>query len=115
MRALFGCKQTHGQTKARRPRDQVEQGDGRQNYNHGVFYHGAGQKAFPWPLTARQWLTASGARRSLMTARKVGDHVELDKDEARAGQSGTGVRLVLIISTVLVLVGFAFVALFHGS
>jgi len=50
-----------------------------------------------------------------MTAQKVGDHVELDKDEARAGQSGTGVRIVLIISTILVLVGFAFVALFHGS
>lgn len=46
-----------------------------------------------------------------MTAHKVGEHVELDKDEARAGQSGTGVRIVLMISTLLVLVGFALVAL----
>ena len=48
-----------------------------------------------------------------MTARKVGDHVEVDKEEARAGQTGTGLRFVLMISTVLVLIGFAFVALFH--
>ena len=50
-----------------------------------------------------------------MTAHKVGDHVELDKDEARAGQSGTGVRIVLMISTILVLVGFALVALLQHS
>jgi len=48
-----------------------------------------------------------------MTARKFGEHVELDKDEARAGQSGTGVRYVLMISTALVLIGFALAALFH--
>ena len=47
-----------------------------------------------------------------MTAHKVGEHVELDKDEARAGQSGTGVRIMLIVSTLLVLLGFALVALF---
>ena len=46
-----------------------------------------------------------------MTAHKVGDHVELDKDEARAGQSGTGVRIVLMISTLLVLVGLGLAAL----
>jgi hypothetical protein len=50
-----------------------------------------------------------------MTAHKVGDHVELDKDEARAGQSGTGVRIVLMISTILVLLGFALVALLQHS
>jgi hypothetical protein len=50
-----------------------------------------------------------------MTAQKVGDHVELDKDEARAGQTGTGLRIVLILSIALVLVGFALVALLaHG-
>jgi hypothetical protein len=50
-----------------------------------------------------------------MTAHKVGGHVELDKDEARAGQSGTGVRIVLMISILLVLVGFALVALLQRS
>lgn len=48
-----------------------------------------------------------------MTARKVGEHVEVDQEEARAGQTGTGVRFVLMISTILVLIGFALVALFH--
>jgi hypothetical protein len=48
-----------------------------------------------------------------MTARKVGGHIEVDEDEARAGQSGVGVRFVLVISTLLVLIGFGFVALFH--
>jgi hypothetical protein len=50
-----------------------------------------------------------------MTAHKVGEHIELDKDEARAGQSGVGVRIVLMISTLLVLIGFALVALFQGG
>ncbi|MFZ2030461.1 MAG: hypothetical protein WAU68_09155 [Vitreimonas sp.] len=45
-----------------------------------------------------------------MTAQKVGDHVELDKDEARAGQSGTGLRIVLGASLILVIVGFAVAA-----
>jgi len=46
-----------------------------------------------------------------MTARKVGEHVELDKDEARAGQSGVGVRYVLIAGVGLVVVGFLIVSL----
>jgi hypothetical protein len=46
-----------------------------------------------------------------MTARKVGDHVELDKDEARAGQTGMHVRLIMAFSLVLVLIGFGIVAL----
>jgi hypothetical protein len=50
-----------------------------------------------------------------MTARNVDDHVELSKEDARAGQSGTGVRVMLVVSTVLVLIGFALVALLHGS
>jgi hypothetical protein len=49
-----------------------------------------------------------------MTARKVGDHVEVEPEEARAGQTGAGVRFVLMMSTVLVLIGFALVALFHA-
>lgn len=47
-----------------------------------------------------------------MTARKVGDHVELDKDEARAGQTGFHVRYIMAASIVLVLVGFGLVAFF---
>jgi hypothetical protein len=47
-----------------------------------------------------------------MTARKVDDHVEIDEEEARSGQTGVHVRYVLIISTVLVLAGFAAVAIF---
>ena len=50
-----------------------------------------------------------------MTTRKVQDHVEIDKDDARGGQTGDGVRLMLIVSVVLVLAGLAAVALFHGG
>ncbi len=46
-----------------------------------------------------------------MTARKVGDHVEVDQEEARSGQTGVGLRYVLVIGTVLVIVGFGLVAL----
>ncbi len=46
-----------------------------------------------------------------MTGRKVGDHVEVNKEEARAGQSGVGVRYVLIAGIVLVVIGFGAVAL----
>lgn len=45
-----------------------------------------------------------------MTARKVGDHVELDQEEARAGQTGMHVRVIMAVSLVLVLVGFGVVA-----
>lgn len=41
-----------------------------------------------------------------MTARKVGEHVELDQEEARAGQTGNHVRYILAIGTVLVVIGF---------
>jgi hypothetical protein len=46
-----------------------------------------------------------------MTARKVGDHVELNKDEARAGQTGFHVRYIMAASIVLVLIGFGAAAL----
>ena len=42
-----------------------------------------------------------------MTARKVGDHVEVEEEEARAGQTGLGMRYVLIAGTALVIIGFA--------
>jgi hypothetical protein len=44
-------------------------------------------------------------------SRKVGDHVEMDEEEARAGQTGLGMRYVLIIGTALVVIGFAAVAM----
>jgi hypothetical protein len=46
-----------------------------------------------------------------MTHRKVGDHVEVDEDEVRAGETGHHVRYVLIFGTVLVVLGFAAVAM----
>jgi hypothetical protein len=45
-----------------------------------------------------------------MTARKVGDHVEIEQEEARAGQTGMHVRYIMAASIALVLVGFALVA-----
>lgn len=42
-----------------------------------------------------------------MTARKVGDHVEANPDEARAGETGHHVRYILGIGVVLVVIGFA--------
>lgn len=47
-----------------------------------------------------------------MTARKVGDHVEMNEEEARSGQTGLHVRYILILSTVLVLIGFGVAAIF---
>ncbi len=47
-----------------------------------------------------------------MTARKVENHVELEADEARAGQTGMHVRYILVLSVILVLVGFALIAIF---
>jgi hypothetical protein len=45
-----------------------------------------------------------------MSGRKVGDHVEMNEEEARAGQTGNGVRYVLAVGIVLVVIGFALVA-----
>jgi hypothetical protein len=45
-----------------------------------------------------------------MTARKVGDHVEMDEDEARAGQTGKHVRAIMAVSILLVLIGFGLAA-----
>lgn len=48
-----------------------------------------------------------------MTARKVGNHVEMVEEEARSGQTGVHVRYILVFSTLLVLIGFAAAAIFH--
>ena len=46
-----------------------------------------------------------------MTARKVGGHVELDEEEARAGQTGMHMRHILIFSTLLLMLGLGAAAL----
>ncbi|MBL8530687.1 MAG: hypothetical protein JNK94_03040 [Hyphomonadaceae bacterium] len=46
-----------------------------------------------------------------MTARKVEDHVEISTEEARAGQTGLGMRYVLAAGIALVVIGFGAVAL----
>lgn len=46
-----------------------------------------------------------------MSRRQVGDHVELDEDEARAGETGHHVRYILGIGVLLVVVGFGAMAL----
>lgn len=46
-----------------------------------------------------------------MTAKKVGEHVEVEAEEARAGQTGLGMRYVLGFGVLLVIIGFGAVAL----
>jgi len=50
-------------------------------------------------------------RRPIVSARKVGDHVEIDKEDVRAGQTGNHVRYILGAGVVLVIIGFGAVAL----
>lgn len=45
-----------------------------------------------------------------MTARKVGEHVEVNEDEARAGETGHHVRYILAAGVAAVVVGFGLVA-----
>ncbi len=45
-----------------------------------------------------------------MTARKVGDHVEANHEEARAGETGHHVRYILIAGLLAVIIGFILVA-----
>lgn len=45
-----------------------------------------------------------------MTAHQVGDHVEVQEEDVRAGQTGTGLRYVLAAGVVLVVIGFAVAA-----
>lgn len=44
-------------------------------------------------------------------SRKVGEHVEMSQDEARAGETGHHVRYILAFGVVLVVLGFGAVAL----
>lgn len=46
-----------------------------------------------------------------MTARKVGEHVEIQQDEARAGETGHHVRYILAAGIVLVVIGFGAMAM----
>jgi hypothetical protein len=46
-----------------------------------------------------------------MTAKKVGDHIEVEEEEVRAGQTGLGMRYVLGFGVLLVVIGFAAVAM----
>jgi hypothetical protein len=46
-----------------------------------------------------------------MTARIVDNHVELDAEEARAGQTGVHVRYILMSSIALALAAFALIAI----
>lgn len=41
-----------------------------------------------------------------MTTRKVGEHVEIPEEEARAGRTGMHVRQIMVISIALVVIGF---------
>ncbi|HRO02567.1 MAG TPA: hypothetical protein PLS69_03035 [Terricaulis sp.] len=47
-----------------------------------------------------------------MTARKVGEHVEIDQEEARAGRTGMHVRQIMTFSIALVVIGFGLAAFF---
>jgi len=44
-------------------------------------------------------------------ARKVGEHVEIEAEDARAGQTGNHLRYILVASVVLVVLGFTAVAM----
>lgn len=44
-------------------------------------------------------------------SRKVGEHVEIEQEEARAGQTGNHVRYILVFGVLLVVIGFAGVAM----
>ena len=48
-----------------------------------------------------------------MAIHNVEDHVELDEEDARSGQTGVHLRYVLIVSIVLVLAGFGVAAVFN--
>lgn len=49
-----------------------------------------------------------------MTAQKVGDHVEINEEEVRSGQTGVHLRYILIVSTLMVVAAFGLVAVFSG-
>lgn len=62
-------------------------------------------------MGAEPSMLPSGTGEILMTARKVGEHVETSTDEARAGETGHHVRYILAAGVALVVIGFAAVAM----
>jgi hypothetical protein len=44
-----------------------------------------------------------------MTARKVGDHVEINEEDVRSGQTGVHLRYILLASILLVVAAFGLV------
>jgi hypothetical protein len=44
-----------------------------------------------------------------MTARKVGDHVEINEEDVRSGQTGVHLRYILLVSILLVVAAFGLV------
>jgi hypothetical protein len=59
-------------------------------------------------------MTPAGAVEAPMTARKVGQHVELDEEDARAGQTGVHLRQILILSLILAFAGIGLASLLTG-
>jgi hypothetical protein len=47
-----------------------------------------------------------------MAAERIGDHVEINEEEVRSGQTGVHLRYILLVSTLLVVAAFGLVALF---
>jgi hypothetical protein len=45
-----------------------------------------------------------------MTAHKVGEHVEINEEDVRSGQTGVHLRYILLVSTLLVVAAFGLVA-----
>lgn len=56
-------------------------------------------------------IKSGGLRSTAMSARKVGEHVEIPQDEARAGETGHHVRYILAAGVALVVLGFGALAL----
>ena len=48
-----------------------------------------------------------------MAVHNVDDHVELNGEDASSGQTGVHLRYILIVSILLVLVGFGLAAVFN--
>ena len=48
-----------------------------------------------------------------MTANRVGDHVEINEEDVRSGQTGVHLRYILLVSTLLVVAAFGLVAVLN--
>jgi hypothetical protein len=48
-----------------------------------------------------------------MVARKVGNHIEIDEEDARSGRTGMHVRHILALSMLLVALGMGLAALLN--